>query len=94
MSHAYNAWVAGRVIESIASYEAGELTLAELQTQLDLYVPLFESDANTISHETLLAADSIESILFLEEPARHRLLGLRVAREIREKMLKMIGGQG
>ncbi|MCW2752458.1 MAG: hypothetical protein JWR83_3568 [Aeromicrobium sp.] len=60
----YNASIANRVIESIQRFEAGDVTLDEIQADLQAALPLFENDGSGAAESVRLAEADLEGIQF------------------------------
>lgn len=78
----YNATVAEGVLQSIRGFEAGTLTLEDVQAALESALPLFENDGSGVAEAVRLTEADLEGIqctLLLDEQrpaAIHRLDGL------------------
>lgn len=60
----YNAGVAARLSTAIQDYEAGLLSLAEVQSALQSTIPLLEDDRSGVADFVRLAEADLEEIQF------------------------------
>ncbi|MGX5715518.1 hypothetical protein [Arthrobacter sp. MAHUQ-56] len=60
----YNADVAARLSTAIQRYEAGLLSLAEVQSALQSAIPLFENDGSGVADSVRSAEADLERIQF------------------------------
>lgn len=62
--NAYNSSVAARLSTAIHDFEAGLLSITEVQSALQSAIPLFENDGSGIADSVRLAEADLEEIQF------------------------------
>lgn len=62
--NAYNAGVAARLSTAIQDFDAGLLSLAEVQSALQSAIPLFDDDGSGVADFVRLAEADLEEIQF------------------------------